>query len=101
MIAAPESPWVIPAPGTGAGQQAHVLVGRSDKLGAEHGLHRRWAASSAREPALEQLERGRERPAVETVDHLHQPVLVVTIDGAAQLAKPGALPVARVPCHHG
>ena len=71
-----------------------MLVGRSDELGAEDALDRGGAARPAREPARNELQRGRERSAVEAVDDFQYPILVVALDRAAELAHPGALLVA-------
>src|SRR5450759_1969190 len=89
-ITAPEPPWVIPACWSRAGQQSHVLVGRGDQLGAEDGLEQRASACAAPEPAPGELQGARKRPAVEAIDDLEQPILVVALDRTLELPHPGA-----------
>ena len=80
------------------GQQAHVLVGRGDELGAVDGLQRGLAAAEAAgQPLAREARRRGERAAVEALDRLHQPVLVLALELALELAHPGALAVALVP----
>jgi hypothetical protein len=47
-----------------------------------------------------QSERGRERAPVVLLDDLHEPVLLLALDRALQLAHPGALAVAVLPRGH-
>ena len=49
-VAAPEPPGVVPARGPALREQAHVLVGRGDELGAVDRLERRRAAEAAGDP---------------------------------------------------
>src|SRR5450755_2994090 len=100
-IAAPEPPRVIPARRSRPAEQTHVLVGRGDKLSADDRLQRGRPAQPPPEPPPQQPETAGKRTAVKAVDDLHQPVLVVAVDRALELAHPGALLVARVPRRDG
>src|SRR3954469_11724039 len=101
-VAAPEAPGVVPARRAAVGEQAHGLVGGRDELGAVDRLQRRrLAAVAAGEPAAREPRHGRERVAVVARDRLHEPVLVMALDRALQLARPGALVVALVPGRDG
>src|SRR6476619_1372832 len=93
-VPAPELPWVVPARRPPAGEQSHVLVRRRHQLGAIDGLQRGGAAEAPDRPLAREPERGRERAAVEAVDHLHQPVLVMALEAALELAHPRTLAVA-------
>src|SRR4029453_3507929 len=88
IVAAPEPARGVPAPGGGGRQQRHVLVGRGHQLGAVDRLAGRLAPQPPVEPLADQAKRGGERLAVEAVDHLHEPVLVVALDGPVQQPYP-------------
>ena len=102
-VAAPEAPGVVPARRPLAREQAHVLVGRGDELGAVDRLQRllRAPAHAARGPLAREPQRGREGAPVVALDDLHQPVLVLALDGPLELADPSALAVAVLPRRHG
>ena len=102
-VAAPEAPGVVPAGRSLAREQAHVLVGGGDQLGAVDRLDRllRAPAHAPGGPLARQPQAGREGVAVVALDDLHQPVLVLALDRSLKRAHPPTLPVALLPRRHG
>jgi hypothetical protein len=96
-VAAPEPARVIPARRSVPREQPHVLVGSRDQLGAVDRLELRCPADPAFQPLPCKSERCGERTAVVAVDDLHQAVLVVALDLAAELTDPGSLVVSLIP----
>ena len=99
-VAAPEPARVVPARGPPRGQEAHLLVGVRDQLGAVDRLERGVAPQPADEPLPRHAGGGRERAAVHPVDHADQLVLVLAGERPLELARPGALAVAVAPLPH-